>query len=69
MRTLIESTGFQTRKWDDVTYEKTAPSTTSTHTIQNLVMGADLLAEIRNADKRNDEEGRTVMIQAVFDRL
>jgi len=69
MRALIESTGFQTRKWDDVTFETTSPSTASAHTIQTLVMGNDLLAEIRISDKRNDEEGRTLMIQAVFDRL
>ena len=69
MRTLIESTGFQTLKWDDVTLEKTVPSTAGTPTIQSIVMGDDLLAEIRIADKRNDEEGRIVMIQAVFGRL
>ena len=70
IRALIESTGFQTRKWDDVTQEKSAaPGTTNTHTIQNLVMGAELLAEIRAADKRNDEEERIVMIQAVFERF
>ncbi len=69
MRNLIESTGFQTLKWDDVTQEKSAaPGTTNAHTIQSLVMGADLLAEIRKADKRNDEEKRTGMIQAVFKR-
>lgn len=69
MRALIESTGFQTRKWEDVTHEKSTPSTASKHTIQSLVMGDDLLAEIRKADKRNDEEERIVTIQAVFDRL
>lgn len=70
MRDLIESTGFQTLKWDDVTQEKsTMPGTTSAHTIQSLVMGAELLAEIRKADKRNDEEERIGMIQAVFKRI
>lgn len=69
MRALIESTGFQTRKWDDVTHEKSAPGSAGAPTIQSIVMGDDLLAEIRIADKRNDEEDRIVMIQAVFDRL
>ena len=70
IRDLIETTGFQTLKWDDVTKEKSAaPGTTNAHTIQSLVMGADLLAEIRKADKRNDEEDRTAMVQAVFKRL
>ncbi len=69
LRALIESTGFQTIKWDDVTREKSAaPGTTNAHTIQSLVMGTELLAEIRKADKRNDEEGRIGMIQAVFKR-
>ena len=69
LRDLIEATGFQTIQWDDVTQEKSnAPGTTSTNTIQNLVMGNELLAEIRKADKRNDEEKRIGMIQAVFKR-
>lgn len=70
LRVLIEATGFQTLTWDDVTREKSAaPGTTNMNTIQSLVMGADLLAEIRKADKRNDEEERIGMIQAVFRRI
>jgi SAM-dependent methyltransferase len=69
MRILIELTGFKTRKWDDVTREKSAPSAPGKYTIQSLVMGDEQLAEIRKSDKPNDEEQRLVMIQAVFNRL
>ena len=57
-------------KWDDVTDEKDPPGTVRLmHNIQKLVMGAELLAEIRNADKHNDTEKRLVMVQAVFERI
>ncbi len=70
LHALIEATGFQTLTWHDVTQEKSAaPGATTIHSIQSLVMGAELLAEIRKADKRNDEEGRVGMIQAVFQRV
>jgi SAM-dependent methyltransferase len=69
MRAAIEAAGFRLVKWDDVTDEKDAPGVRPTHSIQRLVMGDDLLAEIRIADQRNDEEKRLVMIQAVFERV
>jgi len=70
MRGMIEASGFRLLQWDDVTNEKDAPGAVRpTHSIQKLVMGDDLLAEIRIADKHNDEEQRLVMVQAVFERL
>jgi hypothetical protein len=70
MRGMIEASGFRLLKWDDVTHEKDASAAVrSNHSIQKLVMGAELLAEIRIADKHNDEEQRLVMVQAVFERI
>jgi sarcosine/dimethylglycine N-methyltransferase len=69
MRATIEAMGFHPLKWDDVTNEKYEPNAIRpTQSIQKLVMGDDLLAEIRIADKHNDEEQRLVMVQAVFER-
>jgi hypothetical protein len=70
MRALIEAVGFRTRAWEDVTREVAGagPDTaTPTHTIQALVMG-DALAAITHAGRRNRDEGRIVMVQAVFER-
>jgi MPBQ/MSBQ methyltransferase len=70
MRTLIEATGFHARAWEDVTTEiaGSRPHATSpTHTIQSLVMG-DALAAISLTGRRNRDEGRIVMVQAVFER-
>lgn len=69
MRAVIEVTGFRIRRWDDVTNEKTPSAPRPAYSIQQLVMGDDLLARIRIADKRNDTEKRLVMVQAVFDRM
>lgn len=70
MRTLIETAGFRLRAWDDVTTE-TARSASSNaapaYSIQSLVMGNALTA-ITEAGNRNRDEGRIVMVQAVFDR-
>ena len=69
MRGMIEASGFHLLKWDDVTNEKDPPNTIRPkYSIQKLVMGEELLAEIRIADKHNDEEQRLVMVQAVFER-
>jgi SAM-dependent methyltransferase len=69
MRGMIEAAGFRLLKWDDVTNEKDPPNTIRPkYSIQQLVMGDDLLAEIRIADKHNDEENRLIMVQAVFER-
>lgn len=68
MRTLIEAAGFRARAWDDVTVETSGASTPyAVHSIQSLVMG-DMLATITNNGRRNRDEGRLVMVQAVFDR-
>jgi hypothetical protein len=68
MRALIEAAGFRLRGWDDVT-AATAGSSASVpvHSIQDLVMG-QALAAITTAGRRNRDEGRIIMVQAVFDR-
>jgi SAM-dependent methyltransferase len=69
MRRVIEAAGFRTLKWDDVTLERTpSDSARPAYSIQQLVMGEDLLAEIASAGRRNQEERRLVMAQAVFER-
>jgi MPBQ/MSBQ methyltransferase len=68
MRTLIEGAGFRARVWDDVTAEPGTGGAVPVYSIQHLVMG-DALAAITHAGRRNREEGRIVMVQAVFDRL
>ncbi len=68
MRALIQAAGFHLRAWDDVTDEMgKAGSAIPPHSIQRIVMG-DALDEITRAGQRNRDEGRIVMIQAVFER-
>jgi SAM-dependent methyltransferase len=70
MRRLIEAAGFRAIAWDDVTDEAKPPASVDDipmHSIQRLVMG-DRLAEILRSGQRNREEGRIVLIQAVFSR-
>jgi len=70
MRRVIEAAGFSVRAWDDVTAEAVGPSTGGdgpAYSIQRLVMG-DALDAIVQAGRRNREEGRIVMIQAVLER-
>jgi len=70
MRKLIEVAGFQARLWDDITAETAGPApgaASAEHSIQSLVMG-EALGAITHAGRRNREEGRIVMVQAVFDR-
>ena len=69
MLAIVEAAGFTARAWDDVTAE-TGGSRGGVvqHSIQRIVMGDALEAIIRAGD-RNREEGRLVMVQAVFDRL
>lgn len=69
MRAVIEASGFRLLEWDDVTNERSPTTPRQTYSIQKLVMGDDLLAEINNADKRNDKENRLVMVHAVFERI
>ena len=69
MLALIEAAGFTVRGWDDVTVETSGASTpVPAHSIQRIVMGA-ALDEIVSAGHRNRDEGRIVMVQAVFDRM
>jgi SAM-dependent methyltransferase len=70
MRRLIEAAGFRVRLWDDITAETagSGPSAASPeHSLQFLVMG-EALGAITQAGRRNREESRIVMVQAVFDR-
>lgn len=70
MRALIEAEGFQVRVWEDVTAEiaGSGPAAAATGpSIQALVMGETLEA-ISRAGRRNCDEGRIVMVQAVFER-
>jgi SAM-dependent methyltransferase len=69
MRALVETAGFQVRVWDDVTAEIAGSGAdVPAHSIQSLVMG-DALAAIGQAGRRNRDEGRIVMVQAIFERL
>ena len=68
MRALIERAGFRVRAWDDITAEAAGPATAPPrHAVQRLIMG-DALEAITQAGQRNREEGRIVMVQAVFER-
>jgi ubiquinone/menaquinone biosynthesis C-methylase UbiE len=70
MRLLIEAAGFQARLWDDITAEAAGPAPGAAapeYNIQSLIMG-EALGAITHAGRRNREEGRIVMVQAVFDR-
>jgi ubiquinone/menaquinone biosynthesis C-methylase UbiE len=70
MRALIEAAGFRARAWDDVTSEMAGSgpdAAAPTYGIQTLVMG-EALPAISRAGRRNRDEGRIVMVQAVFDR-
>jgi SAM-dependent methyltransferase len=70
MRRLIEGAGFQCRVWDDITAEVAGPpagAVVPAHAIQRIVMG-DALDAITRAGARNREEGRLVMVQALFVR-
>ena len=70
MRALIEAAGFRARAWEDVTTEVAGPNTGAdvpAHSIARIVMG-DAIDDITRAGQRNRDEGRVVMIQAVFER-
>ena len=69
LQATIEAAGFQLIHWDDVTHVKDTSSVRPTHSIQKLVMGEELLAEITRASKRNEDEERMGMVQAVFRRI
>ena len=69
MRNLIESMGFRTRVWNEMTADISTPNASEPeHSIAALVMGDDLPA-IRLASERNIEEGRTVRVRAVFEHI
>jgi SAM-dependent methyltransferase len=65
MRALLEDAGFTVRAWDDATLETSGghPSPDG-RSIQSIVMG-DTLPAIAANGRRNRDEGRIVMVQAV----
>lgn len=70
MRAVIEAAGFHARAWEDVTFELPTPRTGAAvpaQSVARLVMG-DAIDDIMRAARQNRDEGRIVMIQAVFDR-
>jgi ubiquinone/menaquinone biosynthesis C-methylase UbiE len=70
MRATIEAAGFACRAWDDVTRELPTPSSGASvppQSIARIVMG-DAIDAITAAARRNRDEGRVVMVQAVFAR-
>jgi ubiquinone/menaquinone biosynthesis C-methylase UbiE len=68
MRAVIERAGFRTRVWDDVTTETARPGAVAPpYAVQRLIMG-EALEAITRAGERNREEGRIVMVQAIFER-
>jgi sarcosine/dimethylglycine N-methyltransferase len=70
MRALIETAGFRTLAWEDVTEEVSGPSTGAVvpaHSVARIVMG-DAIEDIALAGQRNREERRIVMIHAVMER-
>jgi len=71
MRALIEAAGFAARVWDDVTLALAEPGNAAripAHSFARIVMG-DAFDEIIRAARHNRDEGRVVMIQAVFERV
>lgn len=70
IQAVIEAAGFQVRKWDDVTeLREESVNPRPIQSIQKLVMGEVLLAEIMRTGQLNEAEKRLVMAQAVFNRL
>jgi MPBQ/MSBQ methyltransferase len=70
MRALIAAAGFRVRIWEDVTAEIAGSGPSAAirgPTIQSLVMG-EALEAISRAGRRNRDEGRIIMIQAVSER-
>jgi SAM-dependent methyltransferase len=69
MRALIERAGFEVRVWEDVSAEASGGRPPAHgRSIQSIVMG-ERLAEIGAAGRRNRDEGRILMVQAVCDRV
>jgi SAM-dependent methyltransferase len=67
MRAIIEGAGFRTRAWSEPRPGTSRPATSTSATIQRLVMG-DRLPAIVAAGDRNNDEGRMVSVDGVFDR-
>ncbi len=68
MRAAIEAAGFTKREWAEVRIgPPPADAPRPTRTVQALVMGEDRLTKIMRASRRNEDEGRVVLVQAVFE--
>lgn len=68
MRAVIESAGFRTRAWEDVTADTFTGATVPAYGIQQIIMG-DRLPEILRAGAQSQRENRLVLIQAVFQKV
>jgi SAM-dependent methyltransferase len=70
MRAVIEAAGFRARVWETVVPGPAGPGAPPPEaTVQGLVMGTTRLAEIAEASRVNDREGRLMMVHAVFDAV
>ena len=69
MRALIEAAGFRTCAWEVMAaLSGLAPGApVPAYNLYHLVMG-EAMAAITHASNRNRDEGRMVLVQAVFDR-
>jgi len=68
MRAVMEAAGFAVRVWDDVTGDAARPGSAADmppHSAPLIMMG-DRLDAILDASRRNQDERRIVMIQAVL---
>ncbi len=67
MRATIEAAGFTQLEWSEVRIGPPPPDTPRpAYTVQSLVMGDERVGEILRASRRNEDEGRVVMVHAVF---
>jgi SAM-dependent methyltransferase len=68
LRAVIEAAGFTVRDWSEVRIgPPPADAPRPAVTVQSLVMGDERLAAIMSASRRNEDEDRVTMVQAVFD--
>lgn len=66
MRATMEAAGFSVVEWSEVRIDRPpSDAPRPAYTVQSLVMGDDRLAEIMRASRRNEDEGRVVLVHAV----
>ena len=67
MRATIEAAGFTAVEWSEVRVGPPPPDAPRPRqTIQSLVMGDERVREIMRASRGNEDEGRVVLVHAVF---